>query len=539
MTILETFIKLRDDLKLWVANNLKTKANASDLTAHNSATDVHSNMGWLTSEDTVVSEPTPLDADTLGGHDAAYFDTQIAVERARINTFVALPEGSTIIDSELEDIRVGYDSTTYETAGEAVRQQIADANEKLNTIATFEEVPVEIDPSEFEPVNVIDDIAWTTEAYWGDNGVLVSNQYTAQYTSLSELIPVVPNATYQAISFSGTIKIYNGQKALITSHSRNTLNGNWIFTAGADAAYMGVICTHKIPLENGYTQDTWQVLRLTPTEGEGVEYQLRAVMPAVEELREATLPLHGKVIVNFGDSIFGLARPPYDISTVIANRTKATVHNCGFGGCCMAKHPTTSYDAFSMYRLATAIANNDFALQDANASASGMPSYFVETLNLLKSIDFSKVDIVTISYGTNDFTAANPVDSANYPRNNGIFAGALRNSIETLQTAYPNLRIFLLTPCYRFWSDENGDFLSDVTDKAFTQSWDGSTKQKLGDFATKIKEVAQEYFLPVIDNYNVGIGKFNRKQYFPSNDSTHHNQAGRNLLGEFIAKQLY
>ena len=29
MTILETFIKLRNDLKLWVTNNLKTKANIS------------------------------------------------------------------------------------------------------------------------------------------------------------------------------------------------------------------------------------------------------------------------------------------------------------------------------------------------------------------------------------------------------------------------------------------------------------------------------------------------------------------------------
>lgn len=31
MTILETFIKLRDDLKLWVTNNLNTKANSSDV----------------------------------------------------------------------------------------------------------------------------------------------------------------------------------------------------------------------------------------------------------------------------------------------------------------------------------------------------------------------------------------------------------------------------------------------------------------------------------------------------------------------------
>jgi lysophospholipase L1-like esterase len=48
----------------------------------------------------------------------------IAVERARINTFTNLGEGSTTGDAELMDIRVGYDGTVYETAGEAVREQI-------------------------------------------------------------------------------------------------------------------------------------------------------------------------------------------------------------------------------------------------------------------------------------------------------------------------------------------------------------------------------------------------------------------------------
>jgi hypothetical protein len=32
MTILETFIQLRDDLKLWVTNNLKTKADIDLIT---------------------------------------------------------------------------------------------------------------------------------------------------------------------------------------------------------------------------------------------------------------------------------------------------------------------------------------------------------------------------------------------------------------------------------------------------------------------------------------------------------------------------
>jgi hypothetical protein len=60
--------------------------------------------------------------------------SEIAVERARITNLATLTEGSTTGDAELADIRVGYDGTTYASAGEAVREQASALNDIVGNI---------------------------------------------------------------------------------------------------------------------------------------------------------------------------------------------------------------------------------------------------------------------------------------------------------------------------------------------------------------------------------------------------------------------
>lgn len=245
-------------------------------------------------------------------------------------------------------------------------------------------------------------------------------------------------------------------------------------------------------------------------------------------------PLAGKKIANFGDSIFGNARPPEDVSTYLAEKTGAEVLNCAFGGCRMAIHNQLGHwNAFTMVNLAQAIASGDYSVQDEALNYDDRTSYAEQPLSVIKVTDFSTVDILTIAYGTNDFTSNIPLDNSENPYDTATLAGALRTSVESLLITYPNLKIFVLSTMYRFYIDENNEFTEDSNTKV------NSIGLKLGDYNAKLKEVAEEYNLPYVDDYNIGIGKFNRYQYFNVNDGAHHKETGRRLIAEHLAKQLY
>lgn len=240
------------------------------------------------------------------------------------------------------------------------------------------------------------------------------------------------------------------------------------------------------------------------------------------------LPLTGKTVVCFGDSLIGMYRGDDSATAYLAKQTGATVYNVGFGGCRMSIHPTSGYAEFCMWTLADAVTSGDWTAQDAAAESGS--DYFPAQLELLKSIDFNNVDIAIIHYGTNDFPVGKAIDSSSNPYNCDTLCGALRYSIDKLLTAYPTLRIFVSLPVYRFWTADDGT----VT---YSDTYTNGSGNTLLDVCTAIKSVANEYNLPVIDGYHgMGVNKLNASAFLE--DGVHHNIAGRERFGEYLGASL-
>jgi lysophospholipase L1-like esterase len=244
----------------------------------------------------------------------------------------------------------------------------------------------------------------------------------------------------------------------------------------------------------------------------------------------AALPLEGKTVVCFGDSLFGMYTGDTSAPAYVAKSTGATVYNVGFGGCRMSVHPYTGYNEFCMYALADAIASGDWSAQDS-AAASGSAN-FPEQLAILKRIDFETVDAIVIHYGTNDFAAGAGVaiDNTSNPKDVNTLCGALRYSVEKLLSAYPKLDIYVSLPAFRFWQAEDGT----ITYSDEKKNVNGYT---LPDFVKALAETAKEYKFPVIDcYYGLGINKNNATTFLA--DGVHHNAEGRKRFGEYIGSKL-
>ena len=247
----------------------------------------------------------------------------------------------------------------------------------------------------------------------------------------------------------------------------------------------------------------------------------------VGEFASGAHPLMGKKILCLGDSIFGMKNT--EVSEFFKSITKANVYNCALGGTRMAQHEE-GWDNWSMYRFAYSIANNDWAIQENGLSHTNVPPFAEERLAFIKTLDFNDIDVITINHGTNDWSGSITLDNDSNPLDTTTYMGALRYSIETILTAYPHLKIVVLSPCWRYWKDADGNFTNDSNTRTNTIS------ETLLTYVNKGKQVAANYQLNWIDLYHIGFNELTTSIYFPSTDTTHPNNTGRLAIAKKMAE---
>lgn len=238
----------------------------------------------------------------------------------------------------------------------------------------------------------------------------------------------------------------------------------------------------------------------------------------------------GLKMVCFGDSITGSVD---EISNnnwcmYLSDATGVKTINQGYwsGRVAYADDAADVVNAFAFYKLVDSIISGDWSDQDIIYSTPGYEGHAAQ-LDKLKQINFSEVDFLSISLGTNDFASGTPFEIEGQPKSTESVNGAFRYSIEKLLTNFPQLRILITTPIYRFIPSTGEDYVVG-----------GQTLQS---FVDDYIELGKEMRIPVINLYNdIGVNKTNRVYYWGANggDGLHPIATMKKVMGEKIAGGL-
>jgi hypothetical protein len=179
----------------------------------------------------------------------------------------------------------------------------------------------------------------------------------------------------------------------------------------------------------------------------------------------------------------------------------------------------TYLDPMSLYCLTDAVISREWSPQIERCT--GDPRYRAP-LSRLMSADFGGVTYLGLEYGTNEFHYDIPIgEDADFSKES--FKGALNSSIEKLLTAFPKLRLFLITPSWMLTHDDRD-----------SDQHPNATGIFLRDYVEAMLKVAQLNHIPCLDMWrSLGINKTNYKTFTP--DGTHPNEFGARRRGEVIA----
>jgi len=237
-------------------------------------------------------------------------------------------------------------------------------------------------------------------------------------------------------------------------------------------------------------------------------------------------------IVCFGNAPFADNRGSEDnLANMIAKETGTTVYNCSISGSYLAAQwgsfdaSISPMDAYCFYWLITNVVSDgltDFYYTDAAAALGDKnPPEAEEVVELLGTIDFNEVDVITIMYDASDYLMGHGMYDDINPTSTQHFTGNLEAGIELIQNYFPHIRIIVMSPTYAYALDEEGNYVS--SDMYRYNGMDVLSTYVIMEFAS-----CSARNVSFVDHLYGTITEANADQYLI--DHLHLNQDGRELV---------
>ena len=389
-----------------------------------------------------------------------------SVLSSRVNNLTANSGASTEGNAELIDIRVGYDGTTYSSAGESVRTQISGLHSNISSIII---VPSNVNIINWETLDIgkyqnVDGGLEDNNGYWTSDYIKVKENTSYCFSRTNDLYPV----------YLGNVLCYDSNKVKVGTAFQNVTTftthpgckyirvARRFMSANGEGASAGITSEN---IDEDYIIGKTQLqLGSTPTHIESRKLS-EDVSITINSLPKR---LTGKICYAIGDSHIENAR----INKVIEDITGMSVHNYGVGG-------TRLGDCDGSYT--TAICHRVANLPD------------------------TAPDLVLILGGCNDcsMVGGTPSGTVGTDTNYDTLAGAVYYIVQTLSEKYPTTPIVFGSMPYRWHDGQRYRFVSNA-----------------------VVEECKYLGIPCVDGYSCGLNEFNRDVYNYNNDGIHLNELG-------------
>lgn len=237
-------------------------------------------------------------------------------------------------------------------------------------------------------------------------------------------------------------------------------------------------------------------------------------------------------ILCLGNNPFSDDRTEGGLAGLIASKTGAKVYNGSFpnSSTALRYYPMTPeylWDQFNLPSIANALLAKEFKpMHSAVGYMEEGTEIYNDSIATLESVNMETIDAIIIMYDSHDYNIGTPCVNVDVPNDVQAFTGGLTFFLDIVKQYWPHIRVFVMTPTYAQYVDENGKLLSGDT----TDLGNGT----LPFYVQNEIDATVSCGYSVIDNYYGTINADNYEEYM--SDNKNYNQAGREKLADRISE---